>query len=69
MELIAAGKDNEIDESKPAFSAKDKTIVDGITARKMMRTEDTFHLDSYVADNSHGLKLRLERGRLGLAHA
>lgn len=69
MELIAAGKENEIDESKAAVSAKDKTIMDGMTARKMMRTEDTYHIDAYVADNFHGLKLRLERGQLGLARA
>lgn len=61
VELIAAGKENEIDE------AKDRAIVNGMTAQKMMRFEDTHRLDAYVADDFNGLQLRMERGRLGLA--
>lgn len=36
------------------------------TARSVMRTEDTLHIDHLVADQLNGFSLRLERGYLGL---
>lgn len=50
-------------------AARAKAILKGVAIRKLMRTEDIVHLDNFVSDNLNGLRLRLERGGLGLDRA
>ncbi|KAF7562620.1 hypothetical protein G7046_g1523 [Stylonectria norvegica] len=59
---------NDIDgtDFKVDLSVDQQNAVNHIRARKMMRTEDTFNIDSFGSDAISGLVPHLERGRLSL---
>lgn len=46
-----------------------KNILKGVAIRKLMRTEDTMHLEHFIADSFQGYSMRLEQGNLGLIKA
>ncbi|TFK71548.1 FAD/NAD(P)-binding domain-containing protein [Pluteus cervinus] len=48
---------------------RQKNILKGVAIRKLIGTQDVYHLDNFVADTVQGYRLRLERGSLGLAKA
>lgn len=41
-------------------------MADAVTAKKILRAEDMFHIDNLVNDKINGHSIRLEKGKLGL---
>ncbi|EIW86049.1 hypothetical protein CONPUDRAFT_68665 [Coniophora puteana RWD-64-598 SS2] len=48
---------------------REKRIAVGMTARKVMRSEDTEHIDNFIKDELNGYRIKLVQGSLGLEQA
>lgn len=48
------------------LNEEEQRVLNHIRARKMMRTEDILHIESFSTDVIDGFAVRFERGRLGL---
>lgn len=51
------------------LSPQQRTVVDHIRARQMMRTEDTMNISSFGTDAINGFVPNLKKGDLGLVPA
>lgn len=66
---VQAGPGKEITEAHAKERAQAaQQVADASVARKMLRAEDMFAINQYIADTIDGYKLRLEKGKLGLTH-
>ena len=54
---------------KDSLSPEHKRAIDSIRARRLMRTEDTMHIDSFTTDVIDGMAPNLVRGNLTLVKA
>jgi hypothetical protein len=64
-----ASKDKPKDGNLAELDQGIERVFNAVAERKEMTNEDLEHIDNLVADKFHGLRLRLQKGTLGLENA
>lgn len=52
--------------TREQLSTEEQRVLNHITARSMMRADDTVDISEFASDVVDGMRLRMETGKLGL---